>query len=55
MADISDVAMEPHHVIRTRISNEETIAGSGATYSPMDGSDYAGAPYPPIATSDADG
>lgn len=55
MADISDVAMEPHHVIRDRISNEETIAGSGATYEPTDGSSYAGAPYPPIATSDADG
>ena len=55
MADISDVAMEPHHIIRDRISQVETVEGAGASYEPMDDSGYAGAPGPPIATSLADG
>lgn len=56
MADISDVAMEPHHVIRDRISATEADGlGQGASYEPMDDSGYAGAPVPPIATSLADG
>lgn len=43
--DLSDVAMEPHHVIAGRISiQEQHIDGlSGAEYVPEDDSNYAGA------------
>jgi len=49
VADISDVAMEPHHVIRDRISTVERTEGvQGAEYSPLDNEGYAGAPGLPI-------
>jgi len=50
VADITDVAMEPHHVIAARLSMHESEADglAGASYESFDNS-YAGAPMQPLA------
>jgi hypothetical protein len=49
VADISDVAMEPHHVISTRISTTESEGSTGPIYESVDDSSYAGIPSQPLA------
>ena len=51
MADISDVAMEPHHIIRDRISTVEATEGTTPSYEPigdLGDASFAGAPGLPI-------
>lgn len=50
MTDLTDVAMQPHHVIRDRISQSESVEGlAGATHDiEASGVDYYAAPAMPL-------
>ena len=51
MADITDVAMEPHHVIASRIAMTEQMHDgmAGPVYLSTTDNSYAGAPMQPLA------